>query len=414
MSETVNSGARTIALVGVGGAAAFGATFWGLSSMLSTPLPTPLHPLQTATGSTPHTVRPVDSMVRTVEVYGPPSELFRARLSAGSEAIQQRSQSAMDIQQTAPMQAARVETVLPGLMPGTLFFGNGSPKESSVTPLPAAKVNAAAPNLSPPASMKPLELVGTMLGDRPSAVFRGESRLITVPVGGAYDGWTVVSVDHGEAVVQYHRDMVRLRLGEMSPTGGNDRIATPETTAPAMFASSASSHTDSTLPRDAGSQDRDTMRVSGVFAGNAPIAEQPSTSPRTSGELAQQDNALPMLPDTRLTPDGKVARLPDDTAIRDDSAALAPSTAPHASQPAFGADLKPFRRLVAVDGDPNSAPALTRQATLESVSTGAPIAARMHVIHRHRHHRSIRRHRRHHGHRRYFHRRPMHQKLHAS
>jgi hypothetical protein len=57
------------------------------------------------------------------------------------------------------------------------------------------------------------ELVGTMLGDTPMAVFRSQEHLQTVPQGGSFMGWKVLSVRHGEVVVRNGQRTERLGVG---------------------------------------------------------------------------------------------------------------------------------------------------------------------------------------------------------
>ncbi len=67
-----------------------------------------------------------------------------------------------------------------------------------------------------PLVTKPIEQVqppvfaGTLLGQRPSALFKTDKALQIIPVGGTIHGWRVVSVSHGGAVVRLAGRSVQL------------------------------------------------------------------------------------------------------------------------------------------------------------------------------------------------------------
>jgi len=63
-----------------------------------------------------------------------------------------------------------------------------------------------------PAMAQP-DLVGTLLGERPSAVFRMDKQLVLVPVGNMIAGWKVLSVDQGEATIKRAGQTERLVVG---------------------------------------------------------------------------------------------------------------------------------------------------------------------------------------------------------
>ncbi len=66
-----------------------------------------------------------------------------------------------------------------------------------------------------PVSVEP-ELVGTMMGGRPTAVFKSDKSVVMVPQGGVYLGWRVVRVNHTEATVWNGGTTLRLRVGAPS------------------------------------------------------------------------------------------------------------------------------------------------------------------------------------------------------
>jgi hypothetical protein len=82
--------------------------------------------------------------------------------------------------------------------------------------IPTLPVETPPPTVSHPVSQKPEvapELIGTLLGDQPSAVFRGDRALVVVPVGGTIGRWRVTAVSHGTARVQSAAGSIQLSVG---------------------------------------------------------------------------------------------------------------------------------------------------------------------------------------------------------
>jgi hypothetical protein len=79
----------------------------------------------------------------------------------------------------------------------------------------------------------PPQLVGTMLGDSPSAVFKTGAGLRVVRRGQQIDSWRVVAVDHGTATVRSgkisHLLTVNARLGSVEVTPARAVAETPST-----------------------------------------------------------------------------------------------------------------------------------------------------------------------------------------
>jgi hypothetical protein len=107
------------------------------------------------------------------------------------------------------------------------------------------------------------ELAGTLLGQRPSAVFRNDKRLVVVPVGGSFRGWKVVAVEHGAARVKADGRTVDLGVGgvqsRMAIRGNEDRTQ------------SLSSQPGGSLVRDA--SDVPAARTVTAFAGSQSTGE---------------------------------------------------------------------------------------------------------------------------------------------
>jgi len=79
------------------------------------------------------------------------------------------------------------------------------------TPSAAPQAPTAGSVAPMPVTVEPV-LTGTLLGGRPMAVFKSESGSVLVPQGGAYMGWRVLRVAHGEAVVWNGAATLRLRV----------------------------------------------------------------------------------------------------------------------------------------------------------------------------------------------------------
>ena len=134
----------------------------------------------------------------------------------------------------APNPAPYVDRNLPrpskGLLPAVSGLGS-APMAPSVGSIPPPAVPGR-PNL-PPAEP---ELIGTMLGELPCAVFHGERRLVVVPVGQRVNGWKVVSVNHGGAMLQSGNFVLHLSVnshpveGEVRPSKRASGFSTSQNT----------------------------------------------------------------------------------------------------------------------------------------------------------------------------------------
>lgn len=79
------------------------------------------------------------------------------------------------------------------------FVGPVAPVLPNAAPAPAPKPAPAAPVQveTPPT------LVGTLLGDQPSAVFQLNGNIVIVPAGGMVGGWQLLTVEHGQATLKH-------------------------------------------------------------------------------------------------------------------------------------------------------------------------------------------------------------------
>lgn len=109
---------------------------------------------------------------------------------------------------TSPPAPAHTETAVVSPLPS---FPMGRTGMLSAVPFGQAPGNApTAPALE---SMSEPKLVGTLFGDRPSAVFSTDKKLTVVPVGGKLGVWKVVAVNHDSVSVKGPRGTLRLKLG---------------------------------------------------------------------------------------------------------------------------------------------------------------------------------------------------------
>ncbi|NLI01578.1 MAG: hypothetical protein GX446_19050 [Chthonomonadales bacterium] len=99
----------------------------------------------------------------------------------------------------------------------------------SNAPGPAATQGAPASPQPMPVAVEP-ELVGTMLGGRPTAVFKADKTLLMVPQGGVYMGWRVMRVGHSEATVWNGGVQLRLRVGMPSSPVSHAEATPPSPT----------------------------------------------------------------------------------------------------------------------------------------------------------------------------------------
>lgn len=101
-----------------------------------------------------------------------------------------------------------------------LLFGPTLPQVAQVAP-----VQKVAP-LEPPV------LLGTLLGNAPSAVFKAEGGVRVLAVGETFDGWTLLEVTHGAAVLRGYgsRRQVSLHTGVSRKHSAQNEPSFPEGT----------------------------------------------------------------------------------------------------------------------------------------------------------------------------------------
>jgi len=92
------------------------------------------------------------------------------------------TQATVSIRSNAPELVGPVAPALPAATP---------PASSTPAPVPVAKPEP------------PPTLVGTLLGDQPSAVFQVSGNITIVPAGGMVAGWQLLNVEHGQAILKH-------------------------------------------------------------------------------------------------------------------------------------------------------------------------------------------------------------------
>lgn len=169
-------------------------------------------------------------------VAPPPAETASSRTVISPDAAPEVDPfRPLPVKRTADSQqasAAQRQPVLPapppspGTVPTPLLVAQD--RERRAAALQGSTADRPLPTLGG-ASAQPMPVVveptlaGTLLGSRPMAVFKNENSTVMVPQGGAYLGWRVLRVGHGEATVWNGTITVQLRVG--TPTGTASKTA---------------------------------------------------------------------------------------------------------------------------------------------------------------------------------------------
>jgi hypothetical protein len=317
---------QTIAALSIGAVAALGFAGWTISNALgpSTPPATPLTAsaapgTPTAAPTTPGTTAaaPSTPAPTSVGTVLEPSGGTPGRSPAASEAMlapsadpfialpplagAQTDRKAVAMTSPAPAALGNALRTVPGLKG---FASPASTQSYSLVPTPHAVP-------SPPAVAAEIELVGTLLGNRPSAVFRTEQKMVTVPVGATFAGWKVLSVQHGEAVVWSAAGKLRLTVGTTASSGVTGPVGMVQKRQERSRNGSYSSAPAPFLSDTSGAAERAGNGVSGAADNlrNAASAEA-SFSPAEEAQAGSDSAALPPLPDTSLDATGRPAAPP--------------------------------------------------------------------------------------------------------
>lgn len=223
MSGTKRDNPVTLALLLCGASLAVGFAAWNISRALRPPAP-PAHPAPAppgVTGAGPAapaggatagapaqhaaaSVRPAADWEASLAPNADPFLPIGVPASPGATG----RTSAPPVPALPPLGGGGRLQALPPIAPP--WPARTPPSAASIRPLPLPP--GAPPALTQRPEPQP-ELVGTMLGDRPSAVLRSSGRTAVVPVGERLGAWRLLSVEHGSAVLRSGRHTVRLVLG---------------------------------------------------------------------------------------------------------------------------------------------------------------------------------------------------------
>lgn len=232
MSKNNQASPQKVAALAVGSVGAIGLAYWSISNAMAPPPAPPPAPAPTAPSnlqgnvSSPATAAPNQSAQATTPAVERATASTETTLSPEADPFAPLVQPPP---QPAPNSTLASSSPTPGGSPSGMSAGpilpTIAPASSGMRPpsnlqvrpmsvpgpLPPTQVAATQPT---PAMVLP-DLVGTLLGERPSAVFRLDKQLVLVPVGNTIAGWKVVSVEQGEATVKRTGQSLRLVVGSV-------------------------------------------------------------------------------------------------------------------------------------------------------------------------------------------------------
>lgn len=374
MSENKPASPQTLALLGIGSVTALGIAYWSISSALG-PSPAARHAAEQT--ATPPAAPPI-AATNTAKSEAPTNpgaaaerapaldsstaaspraaERPGARIPSSSEALlspgldpfvslpplpgqSQTAAAPQPAEVSRPVPPAVVQRPTRPMTDGNAPYRTdpGPPrnlvaKPPRITPAPVA----------PPVEEREPELVGTLLGEYPNAVFRDATKIVSVPLGHSFGGWKVINVGQGEVTVKRMGRVVRLQAGG-SPFAGE---------APRQPGGAGPVSSPSTNLADSSRREGEGITVDSA----APRSRTRAVSDMPAeGDSASTSAALPALRDTPITPEGKVKSLPADTARSQ------PEAAPDKEsevRTASSDNYRPFRRLVAAPADSQPGAAL--------------------------------------------------------
>jgi hypothetical protein len=213
MTERNKANPATLILMLIGIAICVGFIVHGLSA--NTPTPVTTLPAQNGAAST--VIPPVTPPGATTVAPAP-----TVLTSEGGDAIFAEADMAPNIDPFTPIGGWRAA-------PTTDVAQAVAPVVPTKSPTLAAQPTKSQPAVSGGLAgfdIQEPELVGTMLGDQPSAVFRVDQRIVMVGLGSKIIGWKVVSIQQGAAVLQGMGRTRRLTTGRPSIADGSVKQST--------------------------------------------------------------------------------------------------------------------------------------------------------------------------------------------
>jgi hypothetical protein len=235
MNNTQKSSPATVAALIGGCCLAVGFAAWNITRAMSPAAP----PAETAPTAKENTA-PVP-----LELAGPPplTPAQERRMASGEAALAPHADPFAQIPDPPPVAAA---SRAPGLPPlATASTGGrlptlpavswpGGPGElPPIRPIPALGAPGPAGTTWPRQAQSPRqlppkpELVGTLLGDRPSAVFRSGGKLTVVSISETVGGWRLLTVEHGGVVIRSGNETARILLGGERSSGIVTAVSKP-------------------------------------------------------------------------------------------------------------------------------------------------------------------------------------------
>ncbi len=215
MSNQKYNNPKTITIMAAAATAGISLAVWSVHNAMAPPpaAPAPAAPVKPASPTVEASARSEGSVAATDKIIIASATPSEDSLSLGADPF------------------VPFPVTIPAPIPAAAAAGSSAGSSvASVTPLPSFQTSRAgsltaipfgqagnAP-VAPPIQLLPdPELVGTLLGDRPCAVFRTVKKLTVVPVGGRLGDWMVVSVSHDSVSVKSPKGTLRLVMGLNKP-----------------------------------------------------------------------------------------------------------------------------------------------------------------------------------------------------
>lgn len=224
---------QTITLMVAGAITAVGFAVWNANRSFSPPAE--VAPRPALDGATNAAGNPAPSVSPSVEAATPAasqvavtgdtrSRVSEAMLAPGSDPFfVVPTKEVTPKTATSPFATAQKAAAQGQVPPYAVLPGMKSEADSSSIPIIGTSGVVLAPL---PITLVEPELVGTLLGASPCAVFRTDNNLVAVPVGEVFRGWKIVRVRHGEAEIKGMGRTLRLIIGMSTASGAIERPAT--------------------------------------------------------------------------------------------------------------------------------------------------------------------------------------------
>ncbi|MCS6776143.1 MAG: hypothetical protein NZ557_06340 [Chthonomonadaceae bacterium] len=204
MSQSRKDTPRNIAIMSAATLAALGFAVWSIAHTLS-PAAAPVAPAE------PRLPQSDKALPEPGRPPGQPA-MVPAEEEHTQNAHEQEARLAPDADPFAPLPARKPQDNPPAAAQQPV-----PPAAGATTPLPAPApapskpVNGTSQTPAQNATFLPV-LAGTLLGEQPCAVFLDEKQLSVIPVGSSLNGWKVVAVTHGRAILKRGKQVLHLEV----------------------------------------------------------------------------------------------------------------------------------------------------------------------------------------------------------